>query len=74
MKSNYPRILTLVGTLFVLLVVCTLGYMVGMDWLEGQHRGFWQSMEWAAETLTTTGYGADHTWHHPLMVVYVSFV
>lgn len=74
MKSNYLRILALVGSLFVLLVICAFGYMVGMDWLEGQHRGFWSSLEWAAETLTTTGYGADHTWQHPLMVVYVSLV
>lgn len=74
MKSSYLRIATLGATLFALLVVCTVGYMVGMDMLEGQHRNFWSSMEWAAETLTTTGYGADHTWHHPLMVVYVVLV
>jgi hypothetical protein len=28
-------------------------------------------MEWAAETLTTTGYGADARWHHPLMATFV---
>ena len=27
--------------------------------LEGKPRTFWQSLEWAAETLSTTGYGAD---------------
>jgi len=46
-------------------------YMLGMAQLEGRHRGFWDSLAWAAETLTTTGYGADSHWSHPLMVVYV---
>src|ERR1700747_1499607 len=42
--------------------------------LEGERRGFWDSVEWAASTLTTTGYGADHHWVHPAMVVYVTVV
>jgi Trk K+ transport system NAD-binding subunit len=46
-------------------------YMLGMAHLEGRERGFWDSLAWAAETLTTTGYGADSHWSHPLMVVYV---
>ncbi len=74
MRSSYLRILALVGTLFALLVICTVIYMVGMSRLEGHPRGFWSAMEWAAETLTTTGYGADHSWRHPLMVIYVSLV
>src|SRR4051794_4431451 len=45
--------------------------MWGMAVLEGKHRDFWQSLEWAAETLTTTGYGADPSWRHPLMVLLV---
>src|SRR3954465_12885411 len=43
--------------------------MWGMAVLEGKHRDFWQSLEWAAETLTTTGYAADTSWRHPLMVL-----
>src|SRR4029079_7168135 len=39
--------------------------------LEGKPRGFWDSLEWAAETLTTTGYGADMHWNHPAMVLLV---
>lgn len=50
-----------------MVVVLGLLYMIGMDLLEHQPRGFWNSMEWAAETLTTTGYGADARWEHPLM-------
>lgn len=48
--------------------------MAGMALLEGQSRSFWQSVEWAAETLTTTGYGADSRWGHPVMVLYVTVV
>jgi len=62
------------GTLLALLIACTVFYMLGMDHLEDKPRGFWSSMEWAAETLTTTGYGADHSWKHPLMVIYVALV
>lgn len=28
-------------------------------------------LEWAAESLTTTGYGRDTVWTHPVMAVYV---
>jgi Trk K+ transport system NAD-binding subunit len=52
----------------------TVLYMWGMAALEGKHRDFWQSLEWAAETLTTTGYGADASWRHPLMVLLVVVV
>lgn len=46
-------------------------YMVGMARLEGKPRSFWQSVEWAAETLSTTGYGYDAQWSHPVMVLFV---
>ena len=46
-------------------------YMVGMSRLEGKSRSFWQSVEWAAETLSTTGYGYDAQWSHPVMVLFV---
>ena len=49
-------------------------YMLGMTYLEGQPRGFWRAFEWAGESLSTTGYGADSTWRHPLMIVYVVLV
>lgn len=49
-------------------------YMLGMESLEGQSRSFWNALAWAGETLTTTGYGADNTWGHPLMVVFVIVV
>jgi len=46
-------------------------YMLGMSQLEGEARGFWQSLAWASETLTTTGYGHDNQWRHPLMIAFV---
>jgi Trk K+ transport system NAD-binding subunit len=57
--------------LLALLVIASLTYMVGMAILEGQSRNFWQSLEWAAETISTTGYGRDAVWQHPLMVIFV---
>ncbi len=58
----------------ILVLVSGLLYMIGMRLLEGQPRGFWDSVSWAAETLTTTGYGADSRWHHPAMVIFVGVV
>ncbi|MBL8491606.1 MAG: NAD-binding protein [Rhodocyclaceae bacterium] len=51
------------------LAIVLLGclYMAGMSYLENNPRDFWSSIEWASETLTTTGYGADSHWQHPLM-------
>jgi Trk K+ transport system NAD-binding subunit len=68
------RLLLLLAAVPVLVVVLALLYQAGMAVLEGQGRGFWSSVEWAASTLTTTGYGADHHWRHPAMVVYVTVV
>ncbi len=53
------------------LLLVTLVYMMGMAELEGETRGFWQSLAWASETLTTTGYGHDNQWRHPLMIAFV---
>jgi Trk K+ transport system NAD-binding subunit len=42
--------------------------------LEGEPRSFWESLGWASETLTTTGYGADSRWRHPGMILFVMAV
>lgn len=65
------RILALVLGLVLLVVASAVLYTVGMERLEGQDRSFWQALEWAGETISTTGYGADHGWRHPAMVVFV---
>lgn len=71
MTRSQKRLLGLILAVPVLLVVATLLYMAGMTALEGDPRSFWDAFAWAGETLTTTGYGADVHWNHPLMVVLV---
>lgn len=74
MLRSQKRLLALLGALILLVIVTTVLYMVGMSYLEGKPRGFWDALEWAGETLSTTGYGADASWRHPLMVVFVVLV
>ncbi|MFL6232775.1 MAG: potassium channel family protein [Thermoanaerobaculia bacterium] len=71
MTRSRTRLAILVLGLLLTLLVSTFLYMWGMAALEGKPRGFWQSLEWAGETLSTTGYGADSSWRHPLMVLLV---
>ncbi len=68
------RLLALVLALIAVLIVSALLYMGGMSQLEDKPRNFLQSIEWAAETLSTTGYGFDSSWQHPLMVALVVVV
>lgn len=74
MRRSRRRLLLLILSLPVLVVVSAVLYMLGMALLEGEPRTFWQSVEWASETLTTTGYGADARWGHPGMILLVSAV
>jgi Trk K+ transport system NAD-binding subunit len=74
MPRSRRRLLLLLAAVPVLVVLLALLYQAGMAALEGQGRGFWDSVLWAASTLTTTGYGLDHHWRHPAMVTYVTVV
>lgn len=74
MKRSQKRLLILLASLVVVLVTSAVLYWLGMAYLEGKPRGFWQALEWSAETLSTTGYGADAAWHHPAMVCLVVVV
>src|SRR5437588_12050011 len=74
MHRSTRRLMWLVAGLLLFLIGSALLYQAGMARLEGAQRTFWESFEWAAETLTTTGYGADSHWSHPLMVVFVACV
>jgi voltage-gated potassium channel len=67
------RLLALLAALPAVVLVLGVLYMLGMTYLEGNPRGFWESLEWASETLTTTGYGADNHWDHPVMALFVMF-
>ena len=74
MKRTRIRLLTLVAVLLAFLVVVTLLYHAGMGRLEGKPRTLLQSIEWTADTFTTTGYGRDTNWSHPAMVALVIVV
>jgi Ion channel len=54
---SYQRLITLLLLLPVLVLVLALLYHAGMMYLEGQPRSLGESLQWAAATLTTTGYG-----------------
>lgn len=73
MPRPRSRFALLVGALIILLLVMSLLYMLGMDVLEGKSRSFWQALQWAAGTTSTTGYGVDTSWRNPVMVIYVVF-
>ncbi|MGE0353561.1 MAG: TrkA family potassium uptake protein [Gemmatimonadales bacterium] len=68
---SYRRLLTLLLALPVALLMMALIYQAGMTHLEERPRSLGESIEWAAETLTTTGYGRDAHWSHPVMEAYV---
>jgi Trk K+ transport system NAD-binding subunit len=74
LPRSYRRLARLLLSLPVLLLVLALLYQVGMTHLEGQPRTLGSSLEWAAETITTTGYGRDAHWSHPLMQLFVILV
>ncbi|MBI5614903.1 MAG: TrkA family potassium uptake protein [Gammaproteobacteria bacterium] len=71
MPKTYNRFLVLAGVLMLMLLILTTLYLVGMHYLEDKPRDFWQALQWAAGTASTTGYGGDISWHNPLMVVFV---
>jgi Trk K+ transport system NAD-binding subunit len=74
MRRSRRRLAVLILGLLLTVVVSAFLYMWGMAALEGKPRSFWQGLEWAAETLSTTGYGADAKWGHPAMVLLVVIV
>jgi Trk K+ transport system NAD-binding subunit len=71
MQRSLRRLIWLIVFVLALTVGAALLYQFGMGSLEGKPRTFWQALEWAGETLSTTGYGADSAWRHPAMVVLV---
>ncbi len=71
MIRSQRRLLFLLAVVPLLVTSMALVYMAGMSHFEGESRDFWQALSWSAETLTTTGYGADSTWSSPWMVVFV---
>ncbi|MFL6246932.1 MAG: potassium channel family protein [Thermoanaerobaculia bacterium] len=74
MPRSSTRLLLLIVGLIAFVLLSALLYQIGMSALEGQRRSFLQSLVWAGETLSTTGYGADARWSHPVMVIFVVVV
>jgi Trk K+ transport system NAD-binding subunit len=74
MQRTTRQLVLLAAGVVVFLVVSAVLYEIGMARMEGQHLTFWQSLEWASETFTTTGYGHDNRWTHPAMIVLVIVV
>ncbi|RFO98388.1 hypothetical protein DIC66_00330 [Rhodoferax lacus] len=74
LKRSSRRFLTILAVLPLTVVLLAWIYMQGMAHLEGHPRSFLQSLQWATETITTTGYGADSAWSHPVMALYVVLV
>ncbi|MCH9650420.1 MAG: NAD-binding protein [Deltaproteobacteria bacterium] len=68
------RLLWLFLTLPALVLLMGGLYMVGMGTLEKEPRTLLESLQWAAETLTTTGYGLDGRWSHPAMALFAILV
>jgi Trk K+ transport system NAD-binding subunit len=74
LPRSFRRLAALLLALPILLLALALIYQAGMAHLEGQPRTLGESLQWAAATLTTTGYGRDVSWHNGLMEMYVIFV
>ena len=71
LKRSTKRLLALLALLPAAVLVLGTIYMLGMEHLEGTPRTFLRSIQWASETLTTTGYGADSHWNHPAVALFV---
>ena len=71
MHRSTRRLIALAIGLVAFVIGSALLYQYGMLHVEGKPRSFWDSIEWASETLSTTGYGADNRWSHPSMVLLV---
>lgn len=73
LKRSTKRLLSLLALMPVMVGVLGAVYMLGMTHLEGVPRTYLQSLEWATEAITTTGFGGDNRWHHPLVASFVIF-
>lgn len=71
LSRSSQRLLLLAAALPAAVITLATIYMFGMNYLEGSHRTFLESLQWASETLTTTGYGNDSHWQHPVVAIFV---
>lgn len=71
LRRSTWRLLLLIGLLPLTVLIAAALYRIGMVVFEQEPRDFWSAVEFASETITTTGYGADAQWDHPAMVIFV---
>ena len=71
LKRSTKRLIMLLAVLPAAVLVMGTIYMILMATLEGAPRTFLESLQWATETLTTTGYGNDSHWQHPVVALFV---
>lgn len=71
MRRSYRRLMLLLLSFPVLVITLSVLYRLGMQHLEGKPRTIGESIQWAVATMTTTGFGRDTTWSHPLMEAFV---
>ena len=74
MRRSTRRLLILLAIIPALLFLLAWVYMFLMTHVEGSPRRFGHALEFVSETLTTTGYGADSRWDHPLVQAFVVLV
>lgn len=74
MRRSSRRLLVLLATIPALLFLFAWLYMLVMEHVEGSPRSFGHAVEFISESLTSTGYGADSSWAHPLAQAFVVFV
>jgi Trk K+ transport system NAD-binding subunit len=74
MRRSSRRLLILLAVVPALLFLFAWIYMLVMEHIEGSPRSFGHAVEFIAESLTSTGYGADSSWQHPLAQAFVVFV
>ena len=74
MHRSSRRLGALAVAIVLFLLSSAILYQEAMLDIEGKPRSFWQSLSWAAGTLSTTGYGGDTKWDEPMMVVFVAAV
>lgn len=70
-RSMLRRFIMHILLVILFVLIAARFYKLGMFHFEGESRSFWYSLEVVFESLTSTGYGSDAPWSHPLMILYV---
>ena len=72
MKGWKRRAVGYLGFVALALVATALGYQWGMGVYEGRPRTFIDSLQFAVEMFTTTGFGGDARWKSPQMQAFIA--